>query len=211
MNLQTATLVVDLSHYESVISWDKVRAAKVAGVICKATEGPGMVDITFARRYKDAPGAGLLFGAYHYLTPGSVGQQVHHFLSNIPHDDKMLLALDHEDREVPLENALEWVRQVQEQTKRWPVLYSGFLIKEQLANVQHEHACAIAANLRLWLAEYGPRPICPPGWDKPFLWQFTGDGHGESPHGIPGIVTGGKGIDISAFDGSPAELAKAWA
>ena len=209
MNLQTATLVVDLSHYESVISWDKVRSARVAGVICKATEGPGLVDITFARRYKDAPAAGLLFGAYHFMRPGSVGQQVHHFLSNVPQDDKLLLALDHEDPKVPLENVFEWVRQVHEQTKRRPILYSGFLIKEQLANVQHEHAAEIAKNLRLWLAEYGPRPICPPGWDKPFLWQFTGDGQGESPHAIPGIV-GGKGIDISAFDGSPAELEKAW-
>ena len=211
MNLQTATLVVDLSHYESVTDWNRLKNANVHGVICKATEGPGLVDITFARRYQPAKAAGLLFGAYHFLRPGSVGQQVHHFLANVPQDDKILLALDHEDPKVPLENVFEWVTEVHEQTHRRPILYSGFLIKEQLANVQAQHAREIAANLRLWLAEYGPRPICPPGWDKPFLWQFTGDGQGQSPHGIPGIVTGGKGIDISAFDGSPAELEKAWA
>jgi lysozyme len=206
-----ATWVVDISHYESVTDWNQLKKANVHGVICKATEGPGMVDITFARRYAQAKTAGLLFGAYHFLRPGSVGQQSHHFLGNIPQDDKILLALDHEDPKVPLENALEWVRQVQQQTGRWPILYSGFLIKEQLQHIQAEAAREIAKNLRLWLAEYGPHPVCPPGWDKPFLWQFTGDGEGPAPHAIPGIIHGGKGIDISAFDGSPAELEKAWA
>jgi hypothetical protein len=44
-------------------------------------------------------------------------------------------------------------------------------------------------------------------WEKPWLWQFTGDGKGPAPHAIPGIQ---DNMDISSFDGSDDDLAAQW-
>ena len=87
---------------------------------------------------------------------------------------------------------------------RKPVLYSGFLIKQQLGNSIDGY---LAAH-RLWLAQYGPRPVTPRNWPSAWLWQFTGDGVGPKPHSIPGIV--GSGIDINSYEGDAVKLAAEW-
>jgi GH25 family lysozyme M1 (1,4-beta-N-acetylmuramidase) len=87
---------------------------------------------------------------------------------------------------------------------RKAVLYSGFLIKEQL----DDRIDGFLAAHRLWLAQYGPRPVTPRNWPSAWLWQFTGDGVGPKPHSIPGIVD--TGIDINHFDGDAVKLAAEW-
>ena len=79
-----------------------------------------------------------------------------------------------------------------------------FLIKEQLGNRIDSY---LAAH-RLWLAQYGPRPVTPRNWPTAWLWQFTGDGVGPKPHSIPGIID--SGIDINHFDGDAVKLAAEW-
>jgi lysozyme len=87
---------------------------------------------------------------------------------------------------------------------RKAVLYSGSLIKEQL----NDRIDSYLAEHRLWLAQYGPRPVTPRNWQSAWLWQFTGDGVGPKPHSIPGIVD--TGIDINHFDGDAVKLASEW-
>jgi len=45
---------VDLSHFDNVHDWDAVQKFGILGVINKATEGPGLVDRTYAIRRKPA-------------------------------------------------------------------------------------------------------------------------------------------------------------
>ena len=197
-------LVVDLSHHNDVADFGKVKASGIAGIIHKATEATGFADNMYAVRRGDATNAGLLWGAYHFLRPVSISAQVDFFLKIAAPDNTTLLALDHEDERVPLINAKEFLLRVEDAVGRKAVLYSGFLIKEQLGNRIDSY---LAAH-RLWLAQYGPRLVTPRNWSSAWLWQFTGDGVGPKPHSIPGIVD--TGIDINHFDGDAVKLAAEW-
>ena len=197
-------LVVDLSHHNDVADFGKVKAAGYAGIIHKATEAIGFVDKMYTIRRGPAMNAGLLWGAYHFLRPVSIPAQVDFFLKIAAPDNTTLLALDHEDERVLLINAKEFLLRVEDAVGRKAVLYSGFLIKEQLG----DRMDAYLAAHRLWLAQYGPRPVTPRNWPSAWLWQFTGDGVGPRPHSIPGIVD--TGIDINHFDGDAAKLAAEW-
>jgi GH25 family lysozyme M1 (1,4-beta-N-acetylmuramidase) len=198
-------LVVDLSHHNEVADFGVVKAAGIAGIIHKATESIGFVDKTYAERRELAMNAGLLWGAYHFLRPVSIPAQVDFFLKIAAPDNGTLLAVDHEDERVPLINAKEFLLRVEDAVGRKAVLYSGSVIKEQL----NDRIDSYLAAHRLWLAQYGPRPVTPRNWPSAWLWQFTGDGVGPKPHSIPGIVD--TGIDINHFDGDAAKLAAEWA
>src|SRR5262249_26275590 len=100
-------VIVDLSHFDDVQACDAVKGYGIVGVINKATEGPGMIDKPYAIRRKPAADHGLLYGAYHFLRPGDPIVQADHFLAvalSVAQPDDLLLAVDHEDRHVPLAN-----------------------------------------------------------------------------------------------------------
>jgi lysozyme len=153
-------LVVDLSHHNDVADFGAVKADGIAGVIHKATEGVSFTDNLYDSRRGRALGVGLLWGAYHFLRPGSIAAQVDFFLKIAAPDDTTLLALDHEDKRVALIDAKEFLLRVKDAVGRKPVLYSGSVIKEQLGSRIDGY---LAAH-RLWLAQYGPRPVTPRNW-----------------------------------------------
>ncbi len=200
--------VVDLSHYDTIEDLAQVKAFGILGIINKATEGPGMTDKTFEQRLDPVRKAGFLYGAYHFLRPGNIAAQVDHFFQVTDPDENLLVALDHEDQRVPLDDARDWLSRAHEKIGRWPVLYSGFLIKQQLGNRKD----AMLSGCRLWLAHYSSTPTWPPNWSKPWLHQYTGDGVGPGPHNVPGItIPGSDGIDINSYDGTDEQLAASWA
>ena len=201
-------VIVDLSHFDAVQDWNAVKKFGILGVINKAKEGLGMIDKTFSIRRKPATDHGLLYGAYHFMRPGDPVAQADHFLevvNSVDNPNALLLALDHEDRKVPLANAKQFLAQVQEKAGRRAVLYSGFLIKQQLGNNND----AFLAQHRLWLSHFSSNPVCPRNWEKPWIIQFTGDGVGPGPHQVPGIVIEG-GIDLDHYGGSAAQLKAEW-
>ena len=207
MTLPIIPKVVDLSHYDDV--QDAFKGAVtfgIKGAINKVTEGYGGHDASFVWRRKPAADAGLLYGAYHFLRPGRIAQQAEWFLDNVGDTTNLLLALDHEDPSVPLSDAQLWMQAVHAKVGRWPVLYSGFLVKEQLDAVTNP----FWSQVRLWLAQYSNRPTWPREWAAPWLWQYSSDGSGPSPHGVPGISPLTK-LDMNSFQGSDAELAQQWA
>lgn len=199
--------VVDLSHYDDV--QDKFAGAKafgIWGIINKVTENVSVVDKSFNWRRQPAAVEQLLYGAYHFLRPGRIEQQASWFLQNVGDPTGLLLALDHEDRRVPLSDAQHWMEVVHARVGRWPILYSGFLIKEQLGSKSDSWW----AQRKLWLAQYGSNPKWPNTWKEPFLIQYTGDGVGPEPHNVPGIVIGSKGIDINHYPGTLEQLTREW-
>lgn len=204
--------VIDISHYDDVetsngewIGFKKVYNAGYRGVINKVSQGRGMVDVSAKRRKPHALEAGLLWGVYHYLDSSPADQQASHFLDVGQVDNRTLMALDHEQRGVSLQAAQLFMETVFVQTGRYPWLYSGFLIKEQLGMGKDP----FWGQVKLWLSHYSTHPTWPPTWDSPTLWQYTGDGVGPLPHTVPGVTIAG-GCDINSFDGSDAELAAVW-
>lgn len=182
-----------------------MRAAGIRGVIHKATQGKAFVDGKFAgRREWAGETTDLLWGAYHFGTGDPVGAQIDHFLSIARPDGKTLLALDYEPnpggKTMSLTQAKQFLTLVHEQTGQRPVLYSGHLLKEVLKG----KADPFLSKHRLWLAQYGPKAKLPPGFAKYFLWQYTGDGIGPSPHDVDGIID--RGVDLNVFGGKNLKL-----
>lgn len=211
--MSKSPLVVDLSHHNKVESFDRVYAAGIRGVIHKATEGLAFVDRTYLTRRELVRGTGLLWGAYHFGNASDPVKQAEHFLATVGKPaggwDGILLALDWEPNpnaggEMTLEQAKTFMRVVAERTGQKPVIYSGHLLKEKLGRL----ADPFLSEHRLWMPQYGPRAVLPPGWERYFLWQYTGDGIGNGPHEIDGISS--KGIDLNVYDGTAEELAAEW-
>jgi lysozyme len=199
--------VVDIYRLDSVSSFEKAHEFGIRGVIHKATEGATLTDRLYAQRRVAALDAGMLWGAYHFLRPGDMAGQAHRFIDEAQPTEAALLAADHEDPRVSLSDLFEFLHEIETEAGRKAVLYSGFLIKEQLGGGTNSIREYIASH-RLWLCQYGPAPKWPSIWPKPWLWQYTGDGSGPAPHEVPGIQ---DKMDVNSYEGSDEDLAASWA
>jgi Lyzozyme M1 (1,4-beta-N-acetylmuramidase) len=174
----TNNRVIDLSHWNTIPGDLKAcRISGVEGIIHKGTEGIAYVDEKMIARRELARDAELLWGVYHFLRPGSMSDQVDFFLDTLKTtgciDEYTLLAADHEDDGVSLGDLMEFMQLLEERSNRSPVIYSGHVLKDQLAGV----ASSELSKYRLWLAHYHVQtPTLPPGWAEYYLWQFTDQG-----------------------------------
>jgi len=128
-------VIVDISHHNGNVDLNKAQQAGIAGVIHKGTQGTGMFDRSYTGNRQKAEAAGLMWGAYHFGTKGDGAAQADFFLSKINADEQTLLVLDYEPnglRTMTLDQARAFVTRVNAVTGRFPGLYSGNLIKEQL-------------------------------------------------------------------------------
>lgn len=194
-------LVLDISSYNDVQDFAKVYAEGVRGVILKATQGTRYTDKTFTWKRTNARAAGLKVGAYHFGTAAPVDDQVAHFLEVVGDDADLAYALDYEKNDpnpgdsMSLAQARRFLQLVFEKTGQRPKLYSGNWIKQSLP----KGGDAFFNSHQLWLAHYVENPVCPPGWTKPWLHQYSDRGQ------IKGIV---GNVDCNAYHG--ADLAAEW-
>jgi lysozyme len=202
----TIPVVLDLSHYNSISSWPFIVAHGIQGIIHKATQGTTFVDPTYGSRKIQAKQQGLLFGAYHFLSPGRITQQADYFVATAKPDSDTLLAVDHEDRSVPVDDLLLFMDTVEMLAGRSIVLYSGNVIEEQAAVGLSDDQVAALAKRRLWLPEYthGQPQWLVDIWPQWWLWQYAG-----SDPRFPGSAPGIKGlVDLDAYSGT--DLAGEW-
>lgn len=201
---------IDLSHYDNLYDIGQVKAAGYLGIINKASEGPGMGDRTFAIRRPVVLGAGMKYGAYHFLRPGDMYAQAQHFRDVVGDPAGLALAADWEVPGVSVRDIEVFVTAVHEWSGRWPIVYSyqSMLIDKLGTRFGNE----TLAQCPLWLAAYNSNPRWPQQiWPRFWGWQFTGDGNGPGPKQVPGIVLpGSRGIDINSFDGTDEEFLAAW-
>ena len=201
--------IVDLSHHNTVTSFDQARTAGVLAVIHKATEGTSFIDAKYTDRRARARAAGLLWGAYHFGTKGAVSQQVDHFLETGREADSDLLVLDFEpnprEGTMTLAEAEAFVIEVKARTGRMPALYSGqSFLREQLGN----RTDTPLAECALWVARYSPQPPeLPKAFSRFAIWQYTDGSAGPQPHQVTGI---GR-CDRDKFNGDEADLTRFWA
>ena len=200
--------VIDLSHHNAAVDFQKIRAAGVVGVIHKATQGIGFVDSKYRSRKPLATQTGLLWGAYHFGTAEDVNDQVDHFLDFVQPDGQTLLVLDFEKNEpspsnsMSLTQAKTFLSAVEQRTGQKPKLYTGSYMNE-VAGAKPD---ADLAKYRVWWARYAEVPRLHPTWQNFWLWQYS-DGH----HGPPiGSVDGVGSCDCNSFAGSNAELQASW-
>jgi lysozyme len=201
----TSDVVIDLSHWQTVIDFAEAKAAGVAAVILKATQGSRWIDPTFAPRCAAATAAGLLVGAYHFLDNSLPKSQVDNFLSMA--EGCSLLALDAEPNgiggTVSIAQTAEAAARLHMVTARMPLVYVGRYGPDGRGT---GFPNSILSRCPLWLPAYGARPICPPGWSHWKLWQHTDGRVGEHVMPVPGIGP----CDRSRFAGTVTELATWW-
>jgi lysozyme len=207
-------LVVDLYHGDRVTDFAALKAAGVAGVIHKAHQGaaPRGYDPTYDIRRRAARNVGLLWGAYHFMTDDDPAAQAERFLASASPDAQTLLAVDFEPngRHTPsLAQLRALVHAISARVGRKAVIYSGSLIKETLGPAPDDDL----GSHRLWLAEYADEWKLDPltAWERPWLWQFTGDGQGPEPHKIAGAAGAAGFVDLNRYEGTLEELKAEWA
>lgn len=190
--------VIDLSHYNAIPqSLKPAYAAGVRGVVHKATEGMGALDVKAGARMHLAREANLLWGLYHFMRPGDAKAQAENFLRATAaiSDANTLLVCDYEVAAVPLTDVSIFLDTIVKLTGKWPVLYSGNTLKEAVGPTG-----ALTAY-RLWLAQYSNTYKLPAGFDKYWLWQYSEQGV------VDGITAP---TDVSAYNGDDTQLAQDW-
>lgn len=180
-------VVIDISHHNGTVDLGNAQQAGIVGVIHKATQGSSFSDPAYQRNLQQAQTLGLLWGAYHFGNGDDGVSQADFFLNTVQPTGNTILVLDFESNNagstMSLQEARDFVTHIQAVTGIWPGLYGGSYLKEQLGS----QTDPILQNCWLWLAQYGPTPVLPPGWANWTLWQYT-DGHiVTDPNPIPGI------------------------
>jgi lysozyme len=200
--------IFDISHWQNS---PKLAAAKAAGfdaVIVKATQGVNITDGTFANNWAEAQNAGLLRGAYHYGEGASGIVQADFFIKTVNPDATSLVALDFErnpnGESMSIQEAIDFATHVHDQLGRWPVLYGGSVLKQALNN----QPSPVLSLCPLWLAQYGPTAVLPPGWTRWTLWQFSDDNYNKPVPATP--VPGVSPCDRDRFAGERADLPAQW-
>jgi lysozyme len=204
--------VIDIYHGNVLSNGAFVAAKKsgIWGIIHKATQGIHMIDSAHKKRKKEALDAGLLWGAYHFNDSTPVKDQVKNFLDNCDSDGQTLLVLDFEDygdNNMSVHDAVIFMRMVEEETNKDCVIYSGNRLKENIHLLSTEDKKYICSK-KLWLCQYGPKAVLPKGFDKYWLWQYTGDGIGPKPYNVPGFSN--KVQDMNVYNGTFEQLKSDW-
>ncbi len=198
-------VVIDLSHNNPHVDFTALKNAGILGVFHKATQGLTFVDPAYAPRRQPAMDAGLKWGTYHFGTGADGVAQANFFLATAQPAAGDLLVLDFESNPagltMTLNEAKAFVTQIQTETGVWPGLYGGSYLKEQLNGTPDP----VLSNCWLWLAQYGPKAVLPPGWDEWTFWQYT-DGHVGNPPPLDGVGA----CDRDIFQGSTDDLANFW-
>jgi lysozyme len=179
--------IIDISHWKNSPKLAQAKAAGFDAVIIKATQGVNIVDNTFAANWAAARANGLLRGANHFGEGANGIVQADFLLNTVNPDAGTLIALDFERNPngegMSISEAIEFVTHIHDKLGRWPVLYGGSELKQALNN----QASAMLSQCPLWLAQYGPTAVLPPGWTRWTLWQFSDDNYNKPASAVPGV------------------------
>ena len=195
-------LVIDLSHHNpDPIDFTAIYGSGIIGAFLKASQGAGFTDPLFAARRTSAAAAGLLVGAYHFLTDAPVADQVAHFLAVAAPDGQTALAVDWEKNpagaSASYAQALDFVQQIEAATGQQVWVYCGGWAAGVLAGQDNSPL----GDRPLWYAAYvNHAPDIPDPWDSATLWQYT------DRAAVPGVA----GL-YDASTGNEAAIRAAWA
>ena len=199
---------IDVSSWQSVIHWRKVKADGVDFAILKATEGYGWIDRQYQRNHRRARAHGIRVTAYHFARPdrsqGDARREADFFIdhANLRPSD-LVPALDLEttgglSRRELTRWTLHFMRRVYERIGVKPMVYtSPWFWQAYLGDTAR---IARRGFKVVWVAHWGtPRPRVPAerwaghGWT---FWQWTARGRID---GIRGNVDRNwfNGTDLS--------------
>lgn len=190
----TPTWGLDISHYQEVLDWDKLKDQELGFIFVKATEGSNFQDPKYTEYYTKIKSLKILVGSYHFFSYLSSGKnQANNFLTyaKYQHGD-LPLVLDAEfskkmpEKEHVVKELKEFVATVYIKTGIYPIIYCPFKYYKLYVKDNLPQKC------KLWIVDYIGRPNCE--WT---FWQTT------EKYKVQGI----KGyIDFNQFNGTKKDL-----
>jgi len=206
-----AMKIIDISHWQGNINWDKVEKSGVDVAIMKATQGVAMVDNKFAQNKSEARKEGLLCGFYHFADGGDYKKEADHFLKTVGDiREGEFLVLDFEiNISNPAEWCKKWLDYVTEKIGFKPLLYSN---EARIKSINFTEVAK--ANYGLWIAKYGdndtiPEPNEIPNtdeWKFYAIWQFSSKGSVDGISGNVDLNTTTMDIDTMKKYGKPKSV-----
>src|SRR5689334_14844188 len=194
---------IDISHYDGVIDWAKVKASGQAFAFAKATEATGYVDPTFATNWAGMKQNGVVRSAYHFFRANlDPIVQADHFLKTMgplePGDLPPTLDLETPDGETGAtitDTAIQWLDHVAQKTGTKPILYtSPSFVTGTLGSPP-----GLEQHALLWIANWGAVcPTVPAPFTSWGFWQTSDQG------AVPGVS---GPLDVNVFNGNAADLA----
>lgn len=205
-------LGVDISHWQGVADFPKMKKNGASFVILKASQN-NFADKVFKENWGAAKDAGILRGAYHFfdMRDGSDAPklQADYFCSILEEDmGELLPVLDFESpgvagypeypsHEECVSIVTQFCERVKKNLKFYPMIYTN------LAGIQRlSPLTSMLKSLDLWIAWYNTKSHTPQigSWPDWRYWQYksTGDGHA---FGVDSL-----GIDMNAFNGTVDDL-----
>lgn len=189
---------LDVSHYNGIIDFKRVKASGREFVWAKCSEY--VADITYNRNRRDAKAAGLLFGAYHFFHPSRDPQtQAEKFLklAGIERGDLVpMLDWEHSDgipSYVDRSRAIIWLNTVEAAIGAIPIIYGSPYFLQALKLEKS------FARYPLMISHYGvSAPLVPSPWETWTFWQHSERGD------IPGIPALDEDLDM--FNGTKEQL-----
>jgi len=192
---------IDVSHHQSVISWEDVHAMQVKDVklgfaVIKATEGLTRVDWQFRRNWRKAKENGMPRGAYHFFLANKSGiTQADNFINTVKLEKGDLPpVLDVEDTYgVKTADVVKRVKEFLYAVERHygvkPIIYTGAdFYKKYLGDEFDDYP--------LWVAHYIQKNK--PRINRPWVfWQHSEKGR------VNGITAA---VDFNVFHGSRSEF-----
>jgi lysozyme len=195
---------IDVSKWNGIIDWPRVKASGVSFVFIKATEGKDRIDSSFNMHWQGAKAAGLPYAPYHfYYFCSTADQQANWFINNVPKSAMMLPpVLDVEwngesktcrtrpDKAELLIELQRFLTRLENHYGKRPIIYTSVDFHRDILVGQFK-------NYHFWLRSVAAHPRDVYSDRRWAFWQYTSTGV------IPGI----KGeTDINVFAGS----AKNW-
>lgn len=187
---------LDLSHYQEVHDWDKVKEQKPDFIFLKATEGVTIRDEKYAEYYNSIRKIEIPVGSYHFFSYRSTGKdQAKNFITTVKYKRGDLpLVLDAEfSRKMPaakivVKELLAFLKAMNTKYGSYPIIYCNY--KYYLTYLK-DH---LPAKCKLWIVDYQGKPDCE--WT---FWQTT------DKFNVGGIK--GK-VDFNLYSGTPEDFKK---
>lgn len=183
---------IDVSSYQGIIDFKKVKEDGIEVVYIKATEGTYYIDPYLERNYQKAKENGLKVGFYHYVAARTIKQakkEAQFFISNISgKKPDCKLAMDFErfgdlTKEQINNIGLAFLKEIEKLSGKKAILYSNAYTASNIWYGEN-------TNYPLWVASYGVKEPSNSGtWKTWAGWQYTDVGEVK---GIKGYVDRNK-------------------
>ncbi len=191
-NENKMSIVIDVSHNQGSVLWDRVAKAGVDSVFIKSTQGVNYVDPLLYHNATAAHAAGLQIGYYHFASLNNsdvvtdAKAEATFFISTIkkavPNTLPLVLDIETNDAKIPKDKVLLFIKTFFNELSN--AGYNDYLIYSYSyffdASLPANHGLG---NIRLWIADYNPPLKLPVGWSKGYLWQYSNVGVVDGIHG----------------------------